>query len=169
MKVIEGLRFGNECLNKMHQVGPPGEGPGEHGAAHTVPRAHACTPPSAKRRLCQMGGGEAATAGGVATVEQDRLGCGPENGVTGVCPEGTPVRVGEGHGAPAEGIPEEVAGEQRLRPREAVPQPPPLTPDGWMGMDGQRARLLLLPGVASAACACQSGEGAALNLALRRN
>lgn len=22
MKVVEGLRFGNECLSKMHQVGP---------------------------------------------------------------------------------------------------------------------------------------------------
>lgn len=26
MKVIEGLRFGNECLNKMHQVSLAGLG-----------------------------------------------------------------------------------------------------------------------------------------------
>lgn len=59
MKVIEGLQFGNECLNKMHQVGPPeleqdpGLAPLSATEAMPAPRL------SARRCLCWMEGGEA--------------------------------------------------------------------------------------------------------------
>lgn len=39
MKVMEGLQFGNECLNKMHQVRLAG-GPRGQGGLSLRPRVH---------------------------------------------------------------------------------------------------------------------------------
>lgn len=104
MKVIEGLRFGNECLNKMHQVGPPGPGPGEgpvaHGglAPHSAPKVAPAPLPLAKRCLCQMGGGEAATARGGQQGSGTGLDVTRERGDRHM-PGWTPARAGEGWGS----------------------------------------------------------------------
>lgn len=81
---------------------------------------------------------------------------------------------GDGHvprgrwrGGPSEGFPGEVAGERRVRPREAVPQPhpsPPLSRWGWTGRGPS-----CFPGRRVRQRACPSGEAAALNLPLKRN
>lgn len=47
MKVMEGLQFGNECLNKMHQVGPHGARGREEGQSSATRgglslRPHVC-------------------------------------------------------------------------------------------------------------------------------
>lgn len=79
MQVIEGLRAGNECLNKMHQVGPPGPGPwegpvesrglGPHGARRS--RLH---PRPWPRGVCARWEVGKQPLLGEAAVQQDRLG-----------------------------------------------------------------------------------------------
>lgn len=76
MKVVEGLQIGNQCLKKMHQVGPwrPGAEGAElrgTGEAGLVPEATPVPGPLAKRRLCWLGAwasqwlsGEGARVGG---------------------------------------------------------------------------------------------------------